>query len=151
MGLEVAGEPRSYDVTNVLEFDSDRKRMSVIVIDRETRKRTLYCKGADAIIELRLHADSEHLAETNAHLETLGSEGLRTLMVAKRELDDDYYSGWAKRYDEASRLLDGRKEAQDALADEIERDMFLLGNPLFFCRERFLCRSEAMPRRRYCD
>lgn len=67
------------------------------------------------------------MAETNAHLETLGSEGLRTLMVATRELDDAYYAAWVKRYDEASRLLDGRKEAQDALADEIERDMVLLG------------------------
>ncbi len=127
VGVEIANQLHSFEVVNVLEFDSDRKRMSVIAVDQETGKRTLYCKGADAIVELRLRGDTEYLAETNAHLETLGSEGLRTLMVATRELDDAYYAAWVKRYDEASRLLDGRKEAQDALADEIERDMVLLG------------------------
>jgi hypothetical protein len=30
-------------------------------------------------------------------------------------------------FDDASRLLDGRKEAQDVLSEEIERDMVLIG------------------------
>lgn len=48
-------------------------------------------------------------------------------MVAVRELEDGYYAEWAARYEAASRLLEGRKEGQDALAEEIETQMLLLG------------------------
>jgi hypothetical protein len=35
---------REYDVLNLLEFNSTRKRMSVIVKDRQTGRMVLYCK-----------------------------------------------------------------------------------------------------------
>ena len=36
---------RSYELLNVLEFDSTRKRMSVIVKNLETNVYSVYCKG----------------------------------------------------------------------------------------------------------
>ena len=44
---------RKYKLLNLIEFDSDRKRMSVIVRDTDG-KIILFCKGADSIIEKRL-------------------------------------------------------------------------------------------------
>ena len=44
---------RKYKLLNLIEFDSDRKRMSVIVRTDED-KILLVCKGADSIIEKRL-------------------------------------------------------------------------------------------------
>lgn len=44
----------SYKLLNTLEFDSTRKRMSVILRDMETQKIMLLCKGADSIIKERL-------------------------------------------------------------------------------------------------
>ena len=44
---------RKYKLLNIIEFDSTRKRMSVIVRDPDG-KIMLFCKGADSIIEKRL-------------------------------------------------------------------------------------------------
>ena len=43
-----------YELLNTLEFDSTRKRMSVIVRDLQTQEIRLICKGADSIIKERL-------------------------------------------------------------------------------------------------
>lgn len=64
------------------------------------------------MISKRLASGQAVLAPTEAALEVVGSEGLRTLMVASRELEESYYADWTRRYEEASRLLDGRKEGQ---------------------------------------
>ena len=40
---------REYKILNLFEFDSDRKRMSVIVKDQNDNIR-MYCKGADSIM-----------------------------------------------------------------------------------------------------
>lgn len=44
---------RKYKLLNVIEFDSTRKRMSVVV-KTEEGKILVICKGADSIIEKRL-------------------------------------------------------------------------------------------------
>lgn len=44
---------RSYKLLNLIEFDSARKRMSVIVRTDDGRI-LIICKGADSIIEKRL-------------------------------------------------------------------------------------------------
>jgi len=45
----------SFKLLDVLEFNSTRKRMSVILKDNQTNQITLYCKGADNIIMKRLN------------------------------------------------------------------------------------------------
>lgn len=39
-----------------MEFNSDRKRMSIVLRDPEDGHYKLYCKGADSIIKERLDA-----------------------------------------------------------------------------------------------
>jgi phospholipid-translocating ATPase len=46
---------KKYNLLNVIEFDSARKRMSVIV-KTEEGKYVIFTKGADSIIEKRLEA-----------------------------------------------------------------------------------------------
>lgn len=43
-----------YALLNTLEFNSDRKRMSVVVDDPYRKCKVLLCKGADSIIADRL-------------------------------------------------------------------------------------------------
>lgn len=45
---------KKYRLLNTLEFNSDRKRMSVIVQDNDRGCKVLLCKGADSIIADRL-------------------------------------------------------------------------------------------------
>jgi len=57
----------TFDLLNILDFDNDRKRMSVIV--RKNGKITLYCKGADSKIKERLDPSEKNImAETDEHL-----------------------------------------------------------------------------------
>jgi magnesium-transporting ATPase (P-type) len=72
-----------------LEFNSTRKRMSVIVKvageDKEDSKVLLLCKGADSIIEKRLKksvSNSTTLEKTKIYLEEYAKDGLRTLLLA---------------------------------------------------------------------
>ena len=49
--VDVLGQLVKYKLLNILEFNSDRKRMSVIIRSCETQEISLLTKGADAIIE----------------------------------------------------------------------------------------------------
>jgi hypothetical protein len=57
----------------------------------------------------RLRAGQTAVDATNESLELLGTEGLRTLMVAHRVMEKTYFDDWLDRYAAASRLIDGRK------------------------------------------
>ena len=59
---------RHYKLLNVIEFDSTRKRMSVIVRTPED-KILVICKGADSIIEKRLRPDQDDIEPTKRHLD----------------------------------------------------------------------------------
>ena len=43
-----------FEVFRRMEFNSDRKRMSIVLRDPEDGHYKLYCKGADSIIKERL-------------------------------------------------------------------------------------------------
>jgi hypothetical protein len=54
-------------------------------------------------------------------------EGLRTLCLVVRDLDETFFSDWKHRHQEAALSLDNRDEKLDAIYEEIERDMTLIG------------------------
>lgn len=49
MHWQVHGEPQEYTILNTIEFNSDRKRMSIIVRDPEGRL-VLLCKGMPRLL-----------------------------------------------------------------------------------------------------
>uniref|UniRef100_A0A3Q3KLL6 Phospholipid-transporting ATPase n=1 Tax=Monopterus albus TaxID=43700 RepID=A0A3Q3KLL6_MONAL len=121
------GEQRSYELLAILDFNNVRKRMSVIVRSPE-RKLSLYCKGADTIIYERLHQSCSKLMDvTTEHLNEFAGEGLRTLALAYKDLDEEYFSQWKERHHEASTALEDRESKLDQLYEEIEQDLLLLG------------------------
>jgi phospholipid-translocating ATPase len=74
--LDLLGESRVYTILNIMEFNSDRKRMSVI-IQRPEGDIVLMCKGADSVIYERLdQVASQHImAQTSAHLQSFANSG----------------------------------------------------------------------------
>uniref|UniRef100_A0A5F8HKA4 Phospholipid-transporting ATPase n=1 Tax=Monodelphis domestica TaxID=13616 RepID=A0A5F8HKA4_MONDO len=56
-----------------------------------------------------------------------GGEGLRTLAIAYRDLNEEYFKEWFKLLEEANREFDKRDECIAAAYEEIEKDMMLLG------------------------
>lgn len=102
MEIIALGERLRYEILNVIEFTSARKRMSVIVKTPDGKIK-LFCKGADSVIYERLcptPLDNNDLEQSSLddfrdvtleHLEAFASEGLRTLCFAVADIPDNFY------------------------------------------------------------
>jgi magnesium-transporting ATPase (P-type) len=126
-----------WELLRTFEFTSERKAMSVIVRDKKTKRVFVHVKGADSSILPKVtHARGENaihkfvyqeeLPEINDKVitdkartekktcdetvERMARQGLRTLCYASREI-----TNW-----------DDSIDPQDIMAEEVERDLFLL-------------------------
>lgn len=119
---------RSYKLLHVLEFSSARKRMSVIVKNVENQL-LLLCKGADSVMFERLSDKGRSFeAKTKEHINQYAEAGLRTLVIAYRELGEEEYKKWEEKFLEAKTSVTADRDVLvDAAADKIERDLILLG------------------------
>nr|XP_020146062.1 phospholipid-transporting ATPase IB-like isoform X2 [Microcebus murinus] len=124
--IEAMGEKYTFEILNVLEFSSNRKRMSIIARTPEGKLR-LYCKGADTVIYERLSASSLFVKETLSHLEYFASDGLRTLCIAYTDLTEKEYKQWLEKYKKASITLHNRIQRMEECYDIIEKEFLLLG------------------------
>lgn len=102
-------ETVQYKLLHVIEFNSDRKRMSVIVRDKDNRI-LIVCKGADSIIAARLLPNQEHFKATQADVERYAEVGLRTLLVAYRYVEEDFYNEWLQKFMKASQSTGDREK-----------------------------------------
>ncbi|KAM1521227.1 phospholipid-transporting ATPase 3-like isoform X2 [Malus sylvestris] len=117
----------SYEILNVLEFNSTRKRQSVVCRYTDGRL-VLYCKGADNVIYERLADGQDDLKKVSReHLELFGSAGLRTLCLAYRDLSPDTYESWNEKFIQAKSSLRDREKKLDEVAEIIEKDLILIG------------------------
>jgi phospholipid-translocating ATPase len=96
--VDIMGETRSMNLLHVLEFNSTRKRMSIIMRSPSDGKIILLCKGADSVIYERLSKDLNEEDEndqnqlriredTLQHLATFANEGrIRIRVVWERRV-----------------------------------------------------------------
>ncbi|KAH3681602.1 hypothetical protein WICPIJ_007476 [Wickerhamomyces pijperi] len=124
--IEVNNTQQEFELLNVCEFNSTRKRMSAIFRYPDGTIR-LFCKGADTVIIERLSDDNPYVTATTRHLEDYAVEGLRTLCIASRTIPEEEYQNWKKIHDAAATSMDNRAEKVDEAAELIEKDLFLLG------------------------
>ncbi|XP_075057648.1 phospholipid-transporting ATPase IK [Mixophyes fleayi] len=120
------GIEKTYKVLVLLDFNSVRKRMSILVRDPEGKLK-LYTKGADDVILKRLHPDCFNEEMTEKSLEMFAQETLRTLCVAFKEVDISMYTEWSKRHHQASVTLQNRAQCLEMVYDEMESNLKLLG------------------------
>ncbi|KAL3658454.1 hypothetical protein V7S43_016587 [Phytophthora oleae] len=139
-----------YDILEVFEFDSNRKRMSVIV---QRRKRDdelrlmseseeddvlMLTKGADSMLFPRLASTSENNLQireaTEKHLEAFAQDGLRTLVVCAKKVNPHVWEQFYAQYRHVSADLSeveaksrGEPNAIDNLQDQMESNLELLG------------------------
>ncbi|XP_036406934.1 probable phospholipid-transporting ATPase IA isoform X4 [Megalops cyprinoides] len=124
--IEALGREERYELLNVLEFTSSRKRMSVIMRTPAGKIR-LYCKGADSVIYDRLAESSRYTDITLKHLEQFATEGLRTLCYAVADVSETSYQEWAEVYSRASTALQNRTLKLEESYELIEKNLQLLG------------------------
>uniref|UniRef100_G3WPZ8 Phospholipid-transporting ATPase n=1 Tax=Sarcophilus harrisii TaxID=9305 RepID=G3WPZ8_SARHA len=120
------GVERTYQLLAMMDFNSVRKRMSVLLRDPEGTIR-LYTKGADTVIFERLRPGCPNELATEKALDTFAEETLRTLCLASKEVEEEVYQEWNKRHHEASVQLQNRAQAMDKVYEEMEKDLRLLG------------------------
>ncbi|OAJ43171.1 hypothetical protein BDEG_26551 [Batrachochytrium dendrobatidis JEL423] len=130
MKLEILGQEKTIEILNVLEFNSARKRMSIII--RTERGIELHCKGADNIIFSRLSADKDKnptllLHNAQQALDGFSNIGLRTLVITSKIMSQEEYDSFLVEYQIAERSLQNREEMIEAACDQVERDLCLLG------------------------
>uniref|UniRef100_A0A8C0G3C0 ATPase phospholipid transporting 8B3 n=1 Tax=Chelonoidis abingdonii TaxID=106734 RepID=A0A8C0G3C0_CHEAB len=124
--LSELGMERTYSMLAMLDFNSVRKRMSILVRDPEGKIR-LYTKGADMLILERLREDGPAttclLYPCLSPLQSFAEETLRTLCLASKEVKEEDYAEWSKKHHEASVLLQNRAQELDKVYEEIEQDL----------------------------
>ncbi|CAK7343542.1 unnamed protein product [Dovyalis caffra] len=129
--IDVNGEKLRFGVLGMHEFDSVRKRMSVVIRFPNNAVKVLV-KGADNSMLSILAKDSgrdDHArrAATESHLTEYSSQGLRTLVIAARDLTEEELELWQCRFDDASTSLTDRAAKLRQTAALIECDLTLLG------------------------
>ncbi|KAF8070424.1 calcium transporting ATPase [Lyophyllum atratum] len=124
--VNIQGQSQEFEILNVCEFNSTRKRMST-VIRAPNGKIKIYTKGADTVILERLSKNQPYTDKTLAHLESYATEGLRTLCLAYRDISEEEYRQWSAIYNQAAATINGRGDALDQAAELIEKELFLLG------------------------
>ena len=107
-----------------LPFDSDRKRMSVIVINKTTNQVLMLSKGADTKMMDRINIEPQILHEMNRANKAFSKESLRVLILANKELDREKFFEWEKRY----LIAKSKNETLSYLFDEIEKDLSFVGS-----------------------
>ncbi|XP_035758374.1 probable phospholipid-transporting ATPase VB [Egretta garzetta] len=128
----------TFDILYTLGFDSVRKRMSVVVRHPLTKEIVVYTKGADSVImdlledsakaDIRAEKRMKRIKEkTQKHLDCYAHEGLRTLCIAKKVLNEDDFQKWANFRREAEAAIDNRDELLMETAQHLETKLTLLG------------------------
>ncbi|XP_051169972.1 phospholipid-transporting ATPase ID isoform X3 [Leptopilina boulardi] len=124
--IDVMGKREIYELLCILDFNNVRKRMSVVL--RKDGFIRLYCKGADNVIYERLKPGSDEvMTKTQEHLNKFAGEGLRTLCLSVRDINECFFNDWKQRHHDAALSHENRDDKLDAIYEEIERDMTLLG------------------------
>ncbi|KAK9533376.1 hypothetical protein VZT92_008498 [Zoarces viviparus] len=122
---------------HILPFDSNRKKMSVVVRHPLTGQVVVYTKGADSVImdltetpkgsEQAREIYSRIREQTQNHLDGYAREGLRTLCIAKKVLEEEEYEVWLKGQLLAESSIEDREELLLEAAQRLETNLTLLG------------------------
>uniref|UniRef100_A0A7S0EQ35 Phospholipid-transporting ATPase n=1 Tax=Hanusia phi TaxID=3032 RepID=A0A7S0EQ35_9CRYP len=124
--VDVHGKKEEFEILNINKFNSARKRMSVVCRTPE-RKIMLYCKGADNVMLERIAPNQRQRSVMESALTHYANEGLRTLVLGKREITESTWEEWNKVHHAASTALVDRDGALERAAEDIEKEMIIVG------------------------
>ncbi|KAK2580739.1 hypothetical protein KPH14_011366 [Odynerus spinipes] len=116
------GKILNYTILQIFPFTSETKRMGIIVKSEATSEIVFYLKGADVVMS--------GIVQYNDWLEeecgNMAREGLRTLVVAKKNLTEEQYLDFEARYNAARMSVSDRVSRVTAVVESLEREMELL-------------------------
>lgn len=119
-----SGRKYEFDILQMFPFNSDTKRMGIIVRDKTTNELLFMEKGADTVMASIVQQNDWLEEETN----NMAREGLRTLVVARKKLQEEAYAKFAQQYAEASAsMADRDKQMAEIVKKYLEHDLELQG------------------------
>lgn len=123
---------RKFERLLVFEFSSLRKRMSAIYRDCDNDIILMVTKGSEELLDcLNLnHLDQKDEAIVNitlAHYEAFAKSGLRTLLVAFRQISRKEYEQIAESMKEACLSIQNREHMLSLLYKRVETGLHLIG------------------------
>ena len=116
-----------YEILNILNFSSERKRMSIVL--KEGNNIKVYTKGADCEIKKRLSKNSskKYFTAITKGIDIFSAKGYRTLMIAEKTITQDEYLKWSEKLRNGEMNLQKKHSLIDSLYNEMEQDLLLLG------------------------
>ncbi|MBN3303156.1 AT8B1 ATPase, partial [Amia calva] len=126
ISLDELGRPRLYKLLTILDFSSQRRRMSVLVREPEGGLK-LYCKGADTAVLERLREDCPHREDAEVALQVFSESCLRTLCVAMRPVTEASWEQWSQALQLAAMKTHHSDDQLEVVYDSMERELTLLG------------------------
>uniref|UniRef100_A0A453BA03 Uncharacterized protein n=1 Tax=Aegilops tauschii subsp. strangulata TaxID=200361 RepID=A0A453BA03_AEGTS len=115
-----------YEILDILEFTSDRKRMSIVISDSQSGKIFLLSKGADEAI-LPLAYCGQQIKTFVDAVDKYAQLGLRTLCLGWRELSLEEYLEWSRLFKEANSALVDREWKVAEVCQKLEHTLDILG------------------------
>lgn len=128
ISVKIQDTQKFFEILAINDFTSERKRMSVLIKHPDDGSFRLYIKGADEAISQLINKDIENpsFPDISDALKDFAMQGLRTLDVAFKVIDD--CQDWISKYSDVKCTPSkDQKEKLEALAEEIEKDIWLLG------------------------
>ncbi|KAH1111157.1 hypothetical protein GLYMA_04G129200v4 [Glycine max] len=126
--IDIHGQRQKFNVLGLHEFDSDRKRMSVILGYPDNSVK-VFVKGADTsmlnVIDKSFKMDL--VRATEAHLHSYSSMGLRTLVIGMRDLNASEFEQWHGSFEAASTAVFGRAVMLHKVSSIVENNLTILG------------------------
>ncbi|EAL69268.1 transmembrane protein [Dictyostelium discoideum AX4] len=145
--IQILKKEKTFKLLTSMDFTSERRRMSVVLKDIETNKIYLYSKGADSVMMSRLKQDNNInnnnnninnnglinynnqliIEKTTQHIKEFSNEGLRTLILAMKEIEIDQFNQWFEKYNSILNSIENREEQIEELNNQLENDLTLIG------------------------
>lgn len=123
VGVYYDGQIHYWTLIAVFPFDSDRKRMSVLVRKPESNEVRLFTKGADVTMVPLLSENFDWMEE---NLRTFACDGLRTLVIAQKILNYEDIEEWISKWNELKLSWNNQKEMSEH-ASKLEKNLEILG------------------------
>ena len=121
---EHSGKTLNYEILQVFPFNSDSKRMGIIVRDEQLDEYWFMQKGADTVMS-KIVESNDWLEEETGNM---AREGLRTLVIGRKKLNKKIYEQFQKEYNDASlSMLNRDQQMSQVITKYLEHDLELLG------------------------
>ncbi|KAL9651627.1 hypothetical protein ABK040_001572 [Willaertia magna] len=154
--LRIFGKEYTFERLCEIPFSPDRKRMSTMFmvpnnflqdfpIVKEKIMRSMqvsssttpnsnvvicFCKGADSFLFPYIKDDNrnQYKKQVDANILDMAKDGLRTLLLAYKYVDEVTFKKWLSEYDQAKSVLGKQRETLVEKSEgEMERDLFMIG------------------------